>query len=188
MTEDQIEQEALVWLTEVGYTPLYGPDIAPGSDYPERTDYRQVVLLERLRTAITTLNLGIPAGACEDALKQVLDLGIPSQLAANRHFHQLLVAGVPVQYQKDGETRGDFVQLIDWAETKKNEWLAINQFSIKGPHHTRRADIILFVNGLPLVLLELKNPVDQNADIWKAYHQFRPTRNRFPTFFSTTKC
>jgi type I restriction enzyme R subunit len=183
MTEDQIEQEALVWLTEVGYTPLYGPDIAPGSDYPERTDYRQVVLLERLRTAITTLNLGIPAGACEDALKQVLDLGIPSQLAANRHFHHLLVAGVPVQYQKDGETRGDFVQLIDWAETKKNEWLAINQFSIKGPHHTRRADILLFVNGLPLVLLELKNPVDQNADIWKAYHQVQSYKEQIPDVF-----
>ncbi|MFS9669774.1 type I restriction endonuclease, partial [Klebsiella pneumoniae] len=79
--------------------------------------------------------------------------GIPVQLSANRRFHQMLVGGVPVEYQKDGETRGDFVRLIDWANPGANEWLAVNQYSIKGPHHTRRPDIILFVNGLPLALL-----------------------------------
>ena len=173
MSEDQLEREALGWLAEVGYTPLRGLDIAPDGVRPERSDYRQVLLRQRLRAAIGRLNPGIPAAAREEALKQLVDLGIPSQLAANRRFHQLLVAGVPVQYQKDGETRGDFVRLIDWAEAKKNEWLAINQFSIKGPQHTRRPDIILFVNGLPLVLLELKNPADQNADIWKAYNQIQ---------------
>lgn len=123
----------------------------------------------RLREAIHKLNPDIPTAAREDALKQVLDLGIPSLLYANRHFHKLLVGGVPVQYQLAGETQGDFVRLIDWAHPERNEWLAVNQFSIKGPHHTRRPDIILFVNGLPLVLIELKNPADLNADVWKAY-------------------
>jgi len=183
MTEDQLEQEALAWLGDVGYTHRYGPDLAADGSTPERSDYRQVLLLERLLGAINRLNPGIPLPAREDALKQVADLGIPALLAANRRFHQLLVTGVPVQYQKDGETRGDFVRLIDWAEPANNEWLAINQFSIKGPHHTRRPDIILFVNGLPLVLLELKNPADENADIWKAYHQIQTYKEQIPDVF-----
>ena len=105
MTEDQLEQEALGWLAEAGYTHFYGPDIAPDGSSPERADYRQVVLPFRLREAIHRLNPDIPTAAKEDALKQVLDLGIPALLSANRHFHKLLVSGVPVQYQKDGETR-----------------------------------------------------------------------------------
>jgi type I restriction enzyme R subunit len=93
------------------------------------------------------------------------------------------VTGVPVQYQKDGETRGDFVRLIDWAEPTQNEWLAINQYTLQGPHHTRRPDIILFINGLPLVLLELKNPADENADIWKAYNQIQTYKQQIPDVF-----
>ena len=158
MTEDQLEQETLGWLNDVGYRHLYGPDIAFDGVTPERSDYRQVLLSARLKKAIDALNPSVPASAREDAFKQVVDLGIPALLSSNRHFHKFLVAGVPVEYQKDGETRGDFVRLIDWANITRNEWLAINQFSIRGPKHTRRPDIILFVNGLPLVLLELHKP------------------------------
>ncbi|MEV4780101.1 type I restriction endonuclease subunit R [Burkholderia sp. LMU1-1-1.1] len=183
MTEDQLEQETLAWLRDVGYTHLYGPDIAFDGVRPERIDYRQVQLAFRLREAIQRLNQDIPVAACEDALKHVLDLGIPSLLSANRHFHKLLVGGVPVQYQQEGETRGDFVRLIDWAHPERNEWLAVNQFSVKGPHHTRRPDIILFVNGLPLVFIELKNPSDQNANIWKAYDQIQTYKEQIPDVF-----
>ncbi len=183
MTEDQLEQEALGWLGNAGYTHLYGPDIAPDGDNPARSDYRQVVLSFRLREAIFRLNPDIPTAAREDALRQVVDLGMPVLLSANRHFHKLLIAGVPVEYQKDGETRGDYVRLIDWVHPAKNEWLAINQFSIKGAHHTRRPDIILFVNGLPLVLLELKNPADETADIWKAYDQIETYKEQIPDVF-----
>ena len=187
MTEDQLEQEALGWLAEVGYTPLYGPDLAPDGDAPERADYRQVVLVDRLRNAIARLNPDIPNAARDDALKQVLDLGVPSQLAANRLFHKLLVNGVPVQYQKAGETVGDLVRLVDFGDVAANEWLAINQVSIKGHHnahsHTRRPDIILFVNGLPLVLLELKNPADETADIWKAFDQIQTYKEQIPDVF-----
>lgn len=187
MTENQLEQETLGWLAEVGYTPLFGPELSPDGPAQERGDYRQVLLFERLRKAIARLNPDVPLAAREDALQQVRDLGIPVLLAANRHFHKLLVGGVPVQYQKDGETRGDFVRLIDWAESSSmpanNEWLAINQFSIKGPQHTRRPDIILFVNGLPLVLLELKNPADVDADIWKAYDQIQTYKAQIPDLF-----
>lgn len=183
MTEDQLEQETLGWLAEVGYTHVYGPTIAYDGESPERDHYRQVVLVERLRSALAKLNPKVPLAAREDALKQVLELGLPVQLSANRLFHRLLVSGVPVQYQKDGETRGDFVRLIDWVEVKANDWLAINQFSIQGPKHTRRPDIILFVNGLPLVLLELKNPADMKADLGKAFDQIQTYKEQIPDLF-----
>jgi len=183
VTEDQLEQEALGWLAEEGFTPLYGPDLAPDGAVPERQTYQQVILLGRLRDAIARLNPDIPSVAREDALRQVTDLGNPSLLPANRHFHKLLVGGVPVQYQCEGETRGDFVRLVDWTEPQSNEWLAINQFSIKGAHHTRRPDILLFVNGLPLVLMELKNPADENANIWKAYDQVQTYKSQIPDVF-----
>ena len=183
MTEDQLEQETLGWLAEVGYIHLYGADIAHDGESPERDHYRQVVLVERLRSAMAKLNPKVPLAAREDALKQVLELGLPVQLSANRLFHRLLVSGVPVQYQKDGETRGDFVRLIDWVEMKANDWLAINQFSIQGPKHTRRPDIILFVNGLPLVLLELKNPADVKADLSKAFDQIQTYKEQIPDLF-----
>ncbi|HDQ4605561.1 type I restriction endonuclease subunit R [Pseudomonas aeruginosa] len=183
MTEDQLEKEALEWLGELGYTHLYGPDIAHDGDNPERESYRDVLLSMRLRSAIARLNPQIPLAAREDALRQVLELGVPVQLSANRLFHRLLVGGVPVQYQKAGETRGDFVRLIDWADVRANEWLAISQFSIQGPKHTRRPDIILFVNGLPLVLLELKNPADVNADLVKAFDQLQTYKEQIPDVF-----
>jgi len=183
MTEDQLEREALGWLADVGYSHLCGPDIAPDGTAPERDNYRQVLLIARLRRAIDALNPAVPKAAREDAVKQVMDLGTPVLLAANRQFHRLLVTGVPVQYQRDGETRGDFVRLVDWMEPARNEWLAVNQFSTTGPHHTRRPDIILFVNGLPLVLIELKNPADQNADVWKAFHQIQTYKEQIADAF-----
>jgi type I restriction enzyme R subunit len=191
MTEDQLEQEALGWLVDAGYTHLNGYDIAPDGNAPERDNFRQVLLPQRLRDAIARLNPHIPLAARDHAFKQVQDLGTPALLSANRHFHRLLVGGVPVLYQKDGETRGDFVRLVDWGNAAANgaptgsgnEWLAINQFSLKGPHHTRRPDIILFLNGLPVVLLELKNPADENANIWKAYDQIQTYKAQIPDVF-----
>lgn len=183
MTEDQLEQETLGWLSDVGYTLLNGYEIAVDGSTPERPDYQNTLLPFRLRETINRLNPNIPLAAREDAFRQVQDLGIPSLLSANRHFHKLLVNGVPVQYQKDGETRGDFVRLVDWGSPIKNDWTAVNQFSIKGARHTRRPDIILFVNGLPLVLLELKNPADENADIWKAFDQIQTYKEQIPDVF-----
>ncbi len=183
MTEDQLEQEALGWLSDVGYALLNGYEIAFDGATPERRDYNNTLLPFRLREAVNRLNQSIPASAREEALREVQDLGIPSLLSANRHFHKLLVNGVPVQYQKDGETRGDFVRLVDWDAPAKNDWVAVNQFTIKGARHTRRPDIILFVNGLPLVLIELKNPADENADIWKAYDQIQTYKEQIPDVF-----
>ncbi len=183
MTEDQLEREALGWLAEVGYQHRYGPELAPDGRTPERSNYRQVLLVERLHQAVAALNPAVPPAARDDAVKQVVDLGTPVLLAANRQFHRLLVTGVPVQYPRDGETRGDFVKLVDWADPSRNEWLAVNQFSITGPHHTRRPDIMLFVNGLPLVLIELKNPADANADVWKAFQQIQTYKEQIADAF-----
>ncbi|MGL5306589.1 MAG: type I restriction endonuclease subunit R [Aeromonas veronii] len=183
MTEDQLEQEVLGWLAEVGYRVVCGYDVAPDSDNPWREQFQLVLLRERLREAIARLNPTVPLVAREDALAQVVNLDTPAQLSANRAFHRLLVNGVPVQYQRDGETVGDFVRLVDFENPAANEWLAINQFTIKGPKHTRRPDIILFVNGLPLVVLELKNPADVHADIWKAFDQLQTYKEQIPDLF-----
>ncbi|MBK8529714.1 MAG: type I restriction endonuclease subunit R [Rubrivivax sp.] len=183
MTEDQLEQECLAWLADVGWQLRYGPDLAPDGIEPERENYRQVLLIGRLRQAVAALNPAVPQAAREDAVKQVLDLGTPVLLAANRQFHRLLVTGVPVQYQRDGETRGDFVRLVEWADPTRNDWLAVNQFSITGPHHMRRPDIVLFVNGLPLALIELKNPSDPNADVWKAFQQVQTYKDQIADAF-----
>ena len=183
MTEDQLEQETLAWLAESGYAVHSGYDIAHDGPNPQRAHYREVVLAGRLREAIGRLNPDIPTAAHEDALQRVLDLGIPSLLSANRAFHKQLVGGVPVEYQRDGHTVGDRVRLVDWADVSRNEFWAVNQFTIKGPHHTRRPDIILFVNGLPLVLMELKNPADENADLWKAYDQIQTYKEQIPDLF-----
>ncbi|RKJ89240.1 type I restriction endonuclease subunit R [Aeromonas veronii] len=183
MTEDQLEQEVLGWLAEVGYRVVCGYDVAPDSDKPWREQFQQVLLRERLREAIARLNPSVPLVAREDALTQVVNLDTPALLSANRAFHRLLVNGVPVQYQRDGETVGDFVRLVDFEQPTANEWLAINQFSIKGPKHTRRPDIILFINGLPLVVLELKNPADVHADIWKAFDQLQTYKEQIPDLF-----
>lgn len=183
MTEDQLEQEMLGWLTQAGYTHVCGYDIAPDGPNPERSDYRQPVLLDRLRSAISKLNPTIPLVAREDALNQIKDMGIASLISANRQFHNYLVNGVPVQFQKNGETRGDFVRLIDFVDAANNEYLAVNQYSLKGAKHTHRPDVILFINGLPLVVMELKNPADVNADIWKAFHQIETYKQNIPDVF-----
>ncbi len=184
MTEDQLELETLEWLTSVGYEALNARDLDNLDPRLERTNTREVLLQRCLREAIRKLNPEVPVSAREDAVKQVLDMGQPALLSGNRAFHRVLVAGVPVQYQKDGETRGDFVRLIDWHDTSRNEWLAVQQFTIKGPRHTRRPDIILFINGLPLVLVELKNPADVSADIWKAYDQIQTYKEQISDVFT----
>ncbi len=183
MTEAQLEQETLAWLAELGYTVYAGADIAPASPNPQRQNLRQAVLTPCLRAALARINPSVPASALDDALARVLELGIASALGANRAFHRLLVGGVPVEYQRNGETVGDFVRLVDWAKPQQNQFWAVNQFTLKGPHHTRRADVVLFINGLPLVVLELKNPADVNATIWKAFEQLQTYKQQIPEVF-----
>lgn len=186
LNEDTLEQAALEWLASLGWEIAHGPDISPPDPHTpgtERDTYRQVVLPGRLRAAIARLNPHIPAPARDEALRLVLNPNVPGQVQANRQFHRWLVQGVPVQFQKDGETRGDRVKLIAFTDAKRNDWLAVNQFSIQGPKQTRRPDIILFVNGLPLVVIELKNPADESADIWAAFNQLQTYKDDIPDLF-----
>ncbi|MDA0558322.1 type I restriction endonuclease subunit R [Burkholderia pseudomallei] len=185
--EEHVEQATLGWLSELGWEIAHGPDISPPdskSPGSERDSYRQVLLTGRLREAIARLNPHLPSSARDDAVRLLLNPNIPGQVQANRQFHRWLVEGVPVEFQRNGETRGDRAQLIDFADPARNDWLAVNQFSIQGPKQPRRPDVILFVNGLPLVLLELKNPGDENADLWAAFNQLQAYKQDIPDLFT----
>lgn len=186
ISEDAVEQAMLEWLAGLGWATAHGPDISPPDAKTAGTDrasYREVVLSERLRDAIARLNPHIPPGARDDALRRVLSPNVPGLVNANRQMHRWLVDGVPVEFQKEGETRGDRVRLLDLADVTANDWLAVNQFSVQGPKLTRRPDVVLFVNGLPLVLFELKNPGDEDADIWAAWNQLQAYQQDIPDLF-----
>jgi type I restriction enzyme R subunit len=186
ITEDHVEQATLEWLSALGWEVGHGPDVSPPdakTPGAERDTYREVALKQRVRDAIRRLNQHIPAGAQDEACRMVLNPNIPGQVQANRQLHRWLVEGVPVEYQKDGHTRGDRVRLVDWADAARNDWCALNQFSIQGPKQTRRPDVVLFLNGLPVVVLELKNPGDENADLWAAFNQLQAYKEDIPDLF-----
>ena len=186
ISEDDVEQAALQWLAGLGWSVAHGPDISPPdakTPGTERDTYRDVVLRHRLRAAVDRLNPTIPPGARDDALRRVLSPNVPGLVDANRQLHRWLVDGVPVEFQKDGETRGARARLIDFDEVAANDWLAVNQFSVQGPKLTRRPDVVLFVNGLPLVVVELKNPADEDADLWAAWNQLQAYQQDIPDLF-----
>lgn len=187
ISEDDVEQAMLQWLAGLGWSTARGPDISPPdakTPGTERASYRDVVLGHRLRDAIARLNPNVPAGARADALRRVLNPNVLGLLNANRQLHRWLVDGVPVEFQKDGETRGDRVRLLDVRNVGANDWLAVNQFSVQGAKLTRRTDVVLFVNGLPLVIIELKNPGDEDADIWAAWNQLQAYQQDVPELFN----
>ncbi len=181
--EAMAEQAALDWFEALGYARVFGPDIAPDGPEQERESYQQVVLADRFMTALVRLNSHLPAPILEDAARQVIHGNAAGLMQANRQFHRWLTDGVPVEINKDGETLGDFVALIDFANPDNNEWLAVNQYSIDGPKHTRRPDIVVFVNGLPLGVIELKNPADESADIWAAFNQLQTYKEDIADLF-----
>lgn len=186
MTEADVEVSMLDWLAALGWEVGHGPDVSPPdakTPGTERDSYREAALKHRLRDAIRRLNPHIPAGAQDEACRLVLNPNIPGPVQANRQMHRWLVEGVSVEYQKDGETRGDRVRLVDWSDVARNDWLALNQFSIQGPKQTRRPDVVLFLNGLPVVVVELKNPGDENADLWAAFNQLQAYKEDIPDLF-----
>lgn len=183
MTEDQLEKEALDWLVDVGYESLCARDLDSLDPRLVRASLSEVILVGCLKKAIEKLNPDIPKSAKEDAFQRLTNSLHPSLISANQIFHKYLINGIPVQYQSNDETRGDLLKLVDWQDPNQNEWLAVNQLTIKGPKHTRRPDVILFVNGLPLVLLELKNPADLSADIWKAFDQIQTYKEQISDTF-----
>jgi type I restriction enzyme, R subunit len=174
LNESIVEDAALEWFGELGYAVGHGPHLAPGEPAAERDSFGEVVLVGRLREAIRRLNPAIPEEAQEEALRKVLRVGTPSLTQTNRAFHRMLRDGVPVEYPRpDGSIAGDHVRLVDFREVRANDWLAVNQFTVIEGQHNRRPDIVVFVNGLPLGLIELKNAADEDATIWSAYAQLQ---------------
>jgi type I restriction enzyme R subunit len=187
-TESIVEDAALAWLEALGYTVLHGPDIAAGEPTAERSDsiYRDVLLERRLRQALVGLNPDLPAEAVEDAFRKLTRVDAPSLVERNRAVHRMLVDGVTVEYRRpDGSIAGAQAQVIDFERPENNDWLAVNQFTVAEGQHVRRPDIVLFVNGLPLAVIELKNPADENATVWTAHNQLQTYQAQIPTLFAT---
>ena len=184
ITENDIELYAIEELENLGYSYIYGPDIAPDTDAQERTTFDQVVLIEGLQKAIERINPTIPNQSKEDALKQVLRIGTPDLLTDNETFHKMLTEGINVTYQKDGNQRGDIVKLVDFDTANNNEFNVVNQFTVIENNNNKRPDVILFINGLPLVVVELKNAVDENATIRSAYKQLQTYKATIPSLFT----
>ena len=184
LTESTIENWAIELLQAQGYTYLYGPDIAPESATAERTRYDEVVLVARLRAAVRRINPLIPIAAQDEAIAQVLRIASPDVLANNEAFHRLLTEGVPVTVQVGGESRGDFVRLVDFDAVDMNDFVVVNQFTITHNHQTKRPDVVVFVNGLPLVMLELKNAADENASVNSAHRQLETYMQAIPSLFT----
>jgi len=184
ITESTVEDSALGWLGELGYAVLHGPDIAPGEPRAERSSYEEVVLRHRLGPALRRLNPRVSAQAREEAIRKILRPEFPALVANNRAFHSMLVDGAAVEYRKrDGAVAGDLVSLIDFEHPEANDWLAVNQFTILDGQHNRRPDIVIFVNGLPLAVIELKNPADEEATIWRAFQQLQTYKRQIPNLF-----
>lgn len=183
-TESEVEEAALEILSELGYKIIHGPDIAPDGISPERKSYTDVILIERLIDAIDRFNPNIPEEARDEVVKKVFRSESPLLIINNQSFHKMLVNGIDVEYRKkDGSIAGDKVWLFDFKNPQNNEFLAVNQFTILENNNNRRPDIILFINGLPLVVIELKNPADENATIWTAFNQLETYKAQIPSLF-----
>jgi type I restriction enzyme, R subunit len=184
ITESEIEEFSIELLEGLSYQYVYGPDIAPDSDRPERGSFEDVLLLERLQTAVQRINPALPAVIIDDAIKQIQRLNSPELIANNETFHRMLTEGVKVSYQKDGKERGDLVWLVDFENPDNNDFLVCNQFTVIENNVNKRPDVLLFVNGLPLVVIELKNPADENATIRSAFKQFQTYKSTIPGLFT----
>lgn len=199
ITESIIEQATLDWFKGLGYSILNGPDIAPGELFAERSSYSDVLLEKRVRTALENINPSIPQEAIEDAYRKLTRTIHESPLlAANNHqFHKMLTDGVDVEYKNsDGRIVGDKVWLIDFNNSDNNDWLAVNQYTVEenrsnpacAAEHSvaagrRRPDIVVFINGIPLGVIELKNPSDANATTKDAFNQFQTYKKEIPSLF-----
>ena len=194
--ESDVEEEMLGWFEDLGYEVVAGPELAPEGARPERKNYKTVLLEGRLREALRRLNPEMPAAAIDDAVDVMQGMGAPGLLTGNREFHQQLTTGVQVYWQGDGETRGGRVRLVDFAsltsaEADKNDWLVVNQLTVQGAgvggNRERRPDAVVYLNGMPVAVIELKNPATPQADVWAAYRQLQTYKEEIPDLFRTNE-
>ncbi len=181
-TEATVESAALNWFGGLEYAVAHAPHLAPGEIASERASFADVVLVDRLRDAIARLNTAIPSDARGEALRKMLRHDAPSLIGNNRAFHRLVRDGVPVEYRReDGSIAGDHVRLIDFDNPNANDWLAVNQFTVIEGQNNRRPDIVVFVNGLPLGIIELKIPEDTDKWFGAAYNQIQTYKQEIPS-------
>jgi type I restriction enzyme R subunit len=186
ITEDIIEEACLAWLANMDYEVASGPKISPGEMWAERDDYKQVLLLSRLKHAFGNINPSVSAELIDDAIQQIKRLDLPSLIETNRSFYSLLINGLPVEARReDGSSATLSLQLVDFDNPDKNDWLAVNQFTVEQGQKNRRPDIIIFLNGLPVAVIELKNAGDENATLDKAYTQLQNYKNDISSLFNT---
>ena len=185
ITESIVEEAALEWLAGLGWQTAHGPDIAPDTANAERNTYDEVILERCLRDALGELNPDLPETALEDAFRKLVRPEGPTLEARNRAFHRMLVDGVTVEYRTaDGDIRGAQARVIGFDHPANNDWLAVNQFTVTENKYNRRPDVVLFVNGLPLCIIELKNPADEDATIWTAWQQLQTYKAELSNLFS----
>jgi len=184
ITENTIEEFTIELLERLGYQYIYAPDIAHDGEKPERNSYADVLLKERLQNAIRRINPKVPIDSQEEALKEIQRINSPELLANNEAFHRMLTEGINVSYQKNGHQRGDLVWLIDFENPENNEFIVANQFTVIENGNNKRPDVILFVNGIPLVVIELKNPADENATVKSAFKQLQTYKEIIPSLFT----
>ncbi len=182
--ESTSELATLEWFSDLGYSTAFGPDIAPGEPASERSSFSDVVLEARLRQSIRNLNPGIPADAQDEGVRKLLRNESPSLVANNRRFHGFLIDGVPIQYRRsDGSTANDRIRLIDFNDTTANDWVAVNQYTVIEAGRNRRPDVVVFVNGLPLGIIELKNAADEEATLDSAFQQLQTYKQEIGSLF-----
>ena len=184
LTEDEIEQYQLQLLQNLGYAYHHGYDLQPEGKDQERENFGEIVLKDRLQQAIHRLNPTIPADALNQAQREIFNIASSDLPNNNEIFHKYLTEGITVEYQKNGETRGEPVNLIDWHNIDNNEFLVVNQFTVIEDNHNRRPDLVIFINGLPLVVIELKNAVDEKANLRAAYNQLQTYKREIPSLFT----
>ena len=184
LTESKIEEFAIGLFEQLGYRYLYGPDIAPDGTNPRRVSFEEVVMVESLRHAVYRINHTLPQEVCNEAINQVLRIASPDLLSNNETFHRMLTEGVSVSVHKEGAERGELVWLVDFDNPLNNDFTVINQYTIVENNHNKRPDILLFVNGLPLVIIELKNAVDENATVQSAFRQMETYKETIPSLFT----
>ena len=185
-SESHVEDAALQWLSGLGYAVLHGPDISPDGPTSERISYDQVLLTVRFREALKRLNPHLPAETLEEVLRKVQQTETPLLIEENRRLHRYLIEGVPVEVaREDGSIGGDVARLIDFDDVDANDWLAVNQYTMVEHGHNRRPDVVLFVNGLPLAVFELKNPGDEHATLEGAFNQLQTYKDQIPSLFRT---
>ena len=184
VTESTVESAALEWFRELGYAVLHGPEMGPEGLFTERTSYSDVVLVDRLGQAVAKLNPRIPENARKEAVRKLLRSEHPTLIQNNRRFHRYIVDGVPVEYRSDDRLVHDQAWLVDFSEPGNNDWVAVNQFTIVEEQHNRRPDMVVFVNGLPLATIELKNPAAERATIKDAFNQMQTYKAEIPSLFA----